>query len=44
VRRERCPLLLGILAHVDPVRDHRLRHAVPAHLIETMTGQQAKDE
>jgi hypothetical protein len=44
VRRQRCPLLRRIPADVDPVRYHRLRHAVPAHLSETMTGQQAKDE
>jgi hypothetical protein len=44
VRRQRCPLLRRIPAHVDPVRDHRLRHAVPAHLTETMAPQQAKQE
>ena len=31
-------------ADVDPVRDRRLRQAVPAHLTETIAGQQAKQE
>jgi hypothetical protein len=43
VRRKRCPLLRRLPAHVDPVRDHRLRHAVPAHLIQAVTGHQVKD-
>ena len=31
-------------ANIDPVRDRWLRHAIPAHLIEAMAGQQAKQE
>jgi hypothetical protein len=44
VRRERCPLLRRMPAHIDPVRDHRPRHPVLAHLIQAVTGYQVKDE
>jgi hypothetical protein len=38
VRRQRRPLTRRVRADIDPVRDRRLWHAVPAHLIETVTG------
>jgi len=44
VRRQRCPLLRRVPADVDPVRDHRPRQAILAHLTRTVTGQQAKQQ
>ncbi len=44
VRRQRRSLLRRVASDVDPVRDRGLRHAVPAHLVETMASHQAKQE
>jgi hypothetical protein len=41
---QRGLLLRRVAADVDPVRDRGLRHPVPEHLAETMSGHQPKQE